>query len=376
MKLNKRGIAHGIDWIIGIVLFLMTIAFILVLFKPGVTPLYESQTLLDVVQNNVMNDTSWEISTTPIFLYPSDGNQINSVYVKLTDDKIDFASCATSCTIITDPSLSQQLRPDVVNMQIYYIRREETDSQPHSGSQDAEEADQAALATTCESSNRICNRVRQATTEAIDATRGVYRNSYNGIREGEIKYLLQGNELTIPADLSTVTNRNKLKYLIVSSSNPINFGNIPLQVPANTGARTGTSVIDACTSQGNINNADLALVTQRCQAIYEIGARETFRGIDLAKFSSLNQLNINNCGTGYECLKQKWGFPTSKEFKINIEVLGLNPGQTLPQNINTEFPMNGINPPSNVNVYVRNFNTFILTDDGTQIPIKMNIKIW
>jgi hypothetical protein len=35
-----------------------------------------------------------------------------------------------------------------------------------------------------------------------------------------------------------------------------------------------------------------------------------------------------------------------------------------------------LTPSANANVYVRQFNNFILTDDGTRIPVKVRISTW
>ena len=53
---NKKGVGNEIDWIIGIGLFLLSIMAIFVLFKPGVNPVYDYSTLIDIVNENMNNN--------------------------------------------------------------------------------------------------------------------------------------------------------------------------------------------------------------------------------------------------------------------------------------------------------------------------------
>ncbi|MEK6955766.1 MAG: hypothetical protein AABW52_03840, partial [Nanoarchaeota archaeon] len=66
--MNKKGIGNEIDWIIGIGLFLLSIMAIFVLFKPGVNPVYDYDTLIGIVNDNMNNDLTWEITKIPIFI--------------------------------------------------------------------------------------------------------------------------------------------------------------------------------------------------------------------------------------------------------------------------------------------------------------------
>src|SRR3989344_5857525 len=68
--MEKRGIAGQIDWIIGIGMFLLAIGFIFVLFRPGVTPVNSAEILLDVVDKNFMEESTWEVNKVPMFIEP------------------------------------------------------------------------------------------------------------------------------------------------------------------------------------------------------------------------------------------------------------------------------------------------------------------
>ncbi len=67
---TKKGIAEGVDWIIALGLFLLAVGFILVLFKPGIHPVFESQNLLNVVQDGIEKKLSWEVIQQPVFVEP------------------------------------------------------------------------------------------------------------------------------------------------------------------------------------------------------------------------------------------------------------------------------------------------------------------
>lgn len=80
MMLDKRGIGHHIDWIIGTSVFLLYIVFVIVTLKPGVKPLNEGEVLLDMVQDNFIANVSWNITKVPLNIIGSPTVPCNSLF--------------------------------------------------------------------------------------------------------------------------------------------------------------------------------------------------------------------------------------------------------------------------------------------------------
>ncbi|MBS3155177.1 hypothetical protein J4404_01625 [Candidatus Woesearchaeota archaeon] len=59
--MQKRGISHHLDWIIGITLFMFFIVFVIATIKPGVQPLHSKDVLLNIIQDKFIENVTWEI---------------------------------------------------------------------------------------------------------------------------------------------------------------------------------------------------------------------------------------------------------------------------------------------------------------------------
>src|SRR3989344_6966651 len=68
--MQKKGISGHIDWILGIAMFLLAIGSMIVLFKPGITPTTNADTMINLVQDKFISDTEWTIIKQPIFIAP------------------------------------------------------------------------------------------------------------------------------------------------------------------------------------------------------------------------------------------------------------------------------------------------------------------
>ena len=77
--MNKRGIAEHVDWVIAVAIFFVYLTIILTFFKPGIKPMINPNTLLNIVEDNFKQDVTWTLVKTPIFLY--------SVQYKSSDGK-------------------------------------------------------------------------------------------------------------------------------------------------------------------------------------------------------------------------------------------------------------------------------------------------
>lgn len=361
--LNKRGIGHEIDWIIGVGLFIISITLIFVLFKPGIRPVYNPQTLLDIVDNGFNKDVSWEMTIVPVFVYPANETYSRRAIVRLSNNQIDV-SCPEGCRVVSYETLTNFIGDkDRDQIETYYIARDDGDDAPSGFGVDENPLEDCGERHAMECDPGLI-RVRDA--------REIYKDSE---RDNQINYNLDEKTLIIPVKLEDpisfgdrdTSKPRKTKYLVVGSSKDINFYKGDL-VPKE-------GAIESCYAAGDSNWPYSDSVASQCKVIYELGLTESVSGIDLISFLGLSETTIDgsSCSVGYDCLKEKWEFPKSKEFRLTIQ--NLPPDGAVPAFEPIEFP-GGIGAPINANVFVRQFNTFILTDDGTRLPVTVRMEIW
>ncbi len=445
---NKRGVAEGIDWILGVGIFILSITFIFILFKPGVTPLHDKETLLDIVQNGFEDEALWSITEVPIFLSP--------LYDELHDDTAVIFFSGDGFDLNPDddidaPDNNYGDQLDVIlrdaghsNMKLFYITRliegseesfpsfraehtrelqvscdsdrddDEEDIEEYEGEaesfcrgliEDGDEGGESSeggrhVRELCEDSevgDRERGAVRRTRELYVDYTRGRCGASepYSSIeRENELNFFIndqnildddgiivaEAEDLIAPAYLDTT----KTKYVLTVASKPINFA-----VPENF---IGLDTLrKACYTFGGEfpNPFDIPfpagvdsigqLPPDTCFVLYELGAKKSISGVHLPSILALENFEGSGCETGYDCLREEWKFPALRDFMIEIETIPeastgevCNPDQQLCYKLPEKKP----GPPLNVNTFVRQFNSFLLTDDGVKIPIIVRITIW
>lgn len=106
--MQKRGISHHLDWIIGITLFMFFVVFVIATIKPGVQPLHSKDVLLNIIQDQFEENVTWEIQRVPLNIiahscvnsiqltapieFPFNWNNQNTkVYNKLNNNPIGFS---------------------------------------------------------------------------------------------------------------------------------------------------------------------------------------------------------------------------------------------------------------------------------------------
>lgn len=383
---NKRGVGQGIDWILGLGLFIISITFIFVLFRPGISPVYDADTLLDIVQDGFINDSSWEITFVPVFVYPSNETFPSGVsFIELSNRKINV-SCS-GCGVQASDELTRLLEDkNKLNIEVYYIARQGGDTAPDVIGEDPGDVElgEDEIEDACESyevrgrrgfgterDDGACENpsdVIYAARENISEAREPFEELES--KEQVIYNLSSDDILTIPTILESGSDDvpSKLKYLITISDKPINFflNNITENdVP-----------LSACAKVGSDDWPYPLAVAAECPVIYELGLKESIIGIDLPSFINLNNVEVDGCTlSSYDCIKEEWNFPASRDFIITVENLPI----TLPGDGGGEFRFTfprELDRPDNVNIFVRQFNGFVLTDDTTRLPVKVRIETW
>ncbi len=357
---NKRGIGSEIDWILASGIFILSVVFIFILFRPGVSPVHNSQALLNILQDGFSNDTEWEIIKFPVFLAPANstyatvGNTFK--YVELTTKTLNSDE---TISLDGETRLAELLDgKNKYNIEIYYLKRDEDDN-PNFGTLSADEDSTFSPGN----SDSVPDTIGTEHAEDVQAAREQYPTNSN--RYGSLVYNLTSDEtLIMPAFLE---DDNKTKYLVTVADKSINFELDNL---------TEDETLDGCSVVGGFDATDSFsdTVANSCPVLYDFGVTEKTSGIHLASFIGLNRTTGDDCVVGYDCVKDKWKFPQTKEFKINVTSIPVEGADGGPE-INVGFPQK-IVVPQNINVFVRRFNSFVLTDDGTRIPVVVEIKVW
>ena len=366
---QKKGISGHIDWILGIAMFLLAIGSMIVLFKPGVTPTTNADTMINLVQDNFISDTEWTITKQPIFLMPV-------TYFKTTTNGPTKMPMPTGKNLVKFEGyidLSNVNQPDVkptgmndnilsskinsINsdkMELFYVKNNDEDGVTW------------IVGTEEESVDTLFNTARQKIVRI-----GVTMVEQE--RDLGIEYELPPNTIlrSYTYFYSGTLEENddigiKNKYLLIYNKedriiNPLHGALLP-ELPE----------IKACAYTGEITlynpNINIMSDEEGCKAIYQLGIAEDTKGISMVKIIELNTLAGNACTTGYECVKQKWNFPYKNNFKIKISL------PNTPQ-VFISFPEN-IVQPENARIYARTISSQILTDDAESIPITITIQAW
>ena len=341
--MDKKGITDHIDWIIGIGIFLVFLGLILTFFKPGVKDVFEPDTLLDILEENYLNDKDftksamWQITKQPVFL--------EGVQVK------DQGTGTFSFLIQGSETAYVTLKGDFVNGNI------EEDFPLVSDDRNKNEVFFSASS----------NQNNQRYNDANDENRINRKEKHNGGNNGENGLHSRVNidnlrSYSVPLSYDdgpkfcvNVDGDRKANFLVISSLEEINKGPY-LDEDDSLGCNEVDS-LDACESVEDQDQDNTG-----CAFSYTLGAQETLTGLNLDS-------TIENCGSNYNCIKDLWGFPDSKDFKIVVYDLGEN-------NPDGTLTISGGEPPLEANVYTRTFNVQVLNHDAILVPATVSLQVW
>jgi len=80
--MKKKGAVH-VDWIISISIFIVFVLLLIILIQPSMTPVYDLNSLSEIINSHLDKDIKWEIEKTAIFL--EGGTQMVNGVVYITD---------------------------------------------------------------------------------------------------------------------------------------------------------------------------------------------------------------------------------------------------------------------------------------------------
>jgi hypothetical protein len=142
---NKRGLGNDIDWILGVGIFLMSLTLIFVIFRPGIKPVTDSETLLNILQAG-LEDLDWEVSKTPIFVYSTKNAGTNPVL-------LSNSKCTGTCSTGQNKISTLINGKEKLNIQIIYV--EDASGDPGNAASDSSSAE---VDSSCQRAGRSSGR--------------------------------------------------------------------------------------------------------------------------------------------------------------------------------------------------------------------------
>jgi len=122
---------------------------------------------------------------------------------------------------------------------------------------------------------------------------------------------------------------------------------------------------------------ELDLEDNDCNGKYALGASEILRGLYLGNAWGEEKQLIDMLGMTYSELKEDWKFPQFKDFRILLYSPSEGIGYALAEEDQTKhFVIGDQVPPVDADINIRQFNSFILSEDGAQIPVTVHIMVW
>lgn len=98
-KRNKKG--SYVDWAVSMGIFLIYLIGLFILLRPGVTPIYKPEGLLQIVENKFMENVSWVVREIPLFVekckFCNVQGKSNPSIVKVSDASWNFLFSKYSC---------------------------------------------------------------------------------------------------------------------------------------------------------------------------------------------------------------------------------------------------------------------------------------
>jgi len=465
---NKKGIGAEVDWVIAIGVFLIYLALTLVFFKPGIKPVYNSDTLLEIVDENFRNSAYWTITTQPMFVEPinfqktcgsgTSAQTINDASLKYVPKplgggedtckypntgtgnsvQVEFRGKLTNGAVTSGFPIFTGTNPyKKENLKLFFVAgniAQENIVGSGSRAETSEAGQKTGLERAMRRMEEPLNRIPSSVCLAIswtqttpidtviipniknccepfiantnldgdtstnrDAARNLEKcndalglvNQYEALsapptvpNAPDTEIVDRDSLTTSPAELRegfvddfSINNDNlvftpyfnavdKTKYILTYANDVINVADTTsLDITAPTRV-----IYDIGCSIDNYNSDYTP--NQACHARYELGVAETFSGLSLRKLLLYKDFPCPGSTTksGYECIKENWGYPANKDFKIRIY-------KTNSQTPIAEFPKQTI-IPSNVDVYSKQFSTFILNEDGLRQAVTVNILVW
>lgn len=363
---NKKGIGTQVDWVIGMGIFLVYLSLTFIFFKPGIKPVFDDDTLQDIIKDKLTESTYWKIDKTPLFVEQvkfkltmggrevqlSPNDQVKRyIVLKDLDKQLTFSKQERKAELFLIPTkqeVDEIENPDSSTRKEAYTKR----GLEYERKDDEKEREDYFAAAK----KRGKKSKEKATDIFVKELSRDYSTGFN----------FKGADIEFYTYFPTASSVDS--FILFTSEDKINSGG-GFEKFNEEEYNDKTKNLDACIVDPSLELPGEVYDGNKCRAKYKVGVTEKIEGLALKKVLDLNtKEDREKCGPkvrGYECVKILWGFPEVKDFKIEI----------YEKEKIAEFPKN-IEPPDDANVYTRNFNDFILSDDGKKIPVTVNLMVW
>lgn len=255
----KKGASH-VDWAISMSIFLVYVLLMFIFLKPGSQPVYNENTLLNIVYSGLKDDTT---------------STVQRGYLMITP-KIDIDHDAVHYIRIRDGS--KYLNSD-------WTRTENL------------------IHLTLVNESLGTAESKYVKDEAFD----LVDEKYPGEEVLDLYTRLKGKD---EINFFWFLYSDEVDYNHPTA--PITWSDADCQAENPPGTRTKNCLLNDGPTDG-IEDDDFT---------YEFGVIETYSGFSQEKINSLNtsypESTTNEQSEGYKALKKMWGFPEDKNFKINI----------------------------------------------------------
>jgi len=256
----KKGASH-VDWAISMSIFLIYVLLMFIFLKPGSQPLYNEDTLLETVYTGLKDDTAFTVQRAYLMITPKIEINPSTVY----SIRIREGSSYLNSKWLTDDNL---IHLTLVNESL--------------GEVESKYIEDEAFDFIDE---------RSPNEKVLDI-----KTRLKGKDKTNVFWFLYSDEITYAHPNADITWSD---------------GECQEENPPGTRVR-------ACL----LNDGDNPL-SRTDDFTYEFGVIETYSGFSWEKFFALNMSHPestepNVLSEGYEELKERWHFPTDRNFEINI----------------------------------------------------------
>ena len=103
--MNKKGAGIHVDWAISMGLFIISLITLILLLRPGVKPLFDTQTLLSLIEERFNNQTLWHVRTVPLHVYKLDCESCKKEGEPSPEMQINVRKASWAYSLVKEPKV-------------------------------------------------------------------------------------------------------------------------------------------------------------------------------------------------------------------------------------------------------------------------------
>src|SRR3989344_5426000 len=103
--MNKKGAGIHVDWAISMGLFVISLITLILLLRPGVKPLFDTSTLLNLVEERFNTQTLWHVRMTPLHVYKLDCESCKKEGEPTPEMTVNVKKALWSYSLVKEPKV-------------------------------------------------------------------------------------------------------------------------------------------------------------------------------------------------------------------------------------------------------------------------------